>query len=50
MKSMGGIEPAKKTEAVSQTEGDRLLLKKEKKETFHGEASVRQNNLFGPNQ
>lgn len=41
MKSTRGIEPAQKMEAVSQMEGDRLLLKKEKKETFNGEALVR---------
>jgi hypothetical protein len=41
MKSTGGIEPAQKTEAVSQMEGDRLLFKKEEKEAFHGEGSVR---------
>ena len=41
LKSTGGIEPAQKTEAVSQMERDRLLLKKEKKKAFHGEGSVR---------
>jgi len=41
MKSTGGIEPAQKTEAVSQMERDRLLLKKEKKKAFHTEGSIR---------